>query len=117
MAPIATLSGYDWNAGIPVDIYTVPAGKTLVVTDVVVRVDTIGTISGDGDYYIKRHSDDGLVSHIGDQYPSVTGEYRVEGPAAPGLLVVAGDILYIDPLSADSGSGDTMSIDILGYLV
>lgn len=111
------------NSNTAQDIYTVPSGKTLVVTRAVVRLAS-ADISGYGSAVdvFDSSSGDAVIDSFdtyawtqlldGDHFYPSTG---FTGVNAPYIMVAAGDRVQARPLGV-FGSAATVVMDVFGYL-
>lgn len=99
-------------------IYTVPAGKSCVVQDVLLRIATASGANGDAAVQVE------ITGSSGDVIPSTTligatattDVFRL-GPQFGGVFRVgaAADIFYLNVTSAESGTTLTVAVDVFGY--
>jgi len=108
--------------GTETNLYTVPIGKTCIVTHVVIRtasasmatsVVTLGTAGGTCDEF---RGDTTLTNVDGTtKYAVIYQDANTRNTPDGGVLVAAGSIFAIEVTTADADGG-TATIDVFGYL-
>lgn len=115
---LATVTGIDGKTVGTTTLYTVPSGKTVVVTRVVVRCTaataiTVGPTFGVG---IAAGEDDIVTSaaHTAFQVANTFVFCAIKDPAALGLTT---NVIKLGIDTAATGTSMTLAVDIAGYLV
>ena len=124
IALLATKTGWDSQgvAGTETTLYTVPVGKTCVVTHVVIHtvsasmataVVTLGTIGGNCDQF---RGDTTLTNLDGTtKYAVIHQQATTRNTPDGGVVIAAASSFGIEVTTADADGG-TATIDVFGYL-
>ena len=124
IALLATKTGWDSQgvAGTETTLYTVPVGKTCVVTHVVIHtvsasmataVVTLGTIGGTCDQF---RGDTTLTNLDGTtKYAVIHQQATTRNTPDGGVIIAAASSFGIEVTTADVDGG-TATIDVFGYL-
>ena len=112
---LATKTGISMNAVAATPLFTVPEGKTCIITHVVIRNASIALDTADfGFGYAAGETD--VIQHgtLGTGLTAVT-LYRVLEAKDGAIKGVAADILKIG-VDIAQGAAATMDVDVFGYL-
>jgi len=122
---LATVENIDFMALGDTVLYTVPVGMKVIVTGFNVRTKTIDATAGDGQGMIKRGSDDRKIWSFDAAEIDEVGTCLFFSiiTMLPGhnygwqAIVPAGDTVEIEIITADTGTGLTVDVDLIGYLI
>lgn len=113
---IARISGIDALVVGTTAMYTVPTGRTLVVTGVVPRV-TVGTaVTVDGSVSLGTSGsfDQIVPTAVTNQMRAVNDEYALP-VSAKAVIVPAGGTVTFRRVTGGTGTTLTIDVDLLGY--
>jgi hypothetical protein len=116
---LATVAGVDWNVGTKTTLYTVPGGKSAVISRVVIRNASSAVTTASVGFGFNAGADDWIIPLT---FAGLTTSGKVavliagQGVIDAGELGTAGQIFGCQ---ADilEGSAQTVTIDVIGYLV
>lgn len=112
---LATTTGINMNAVAATALFTVPEGKTLIVTHVVIRNASIALSTANfGFGYAAGEADVIAATTLGTGLTAAT-LYRVLEAKDGAIKGVAADILKIG-VDIAQGAAATMDVDVFGYL-
>lgn len=101
-------------------LYTVPTGKTFIVTDVILRPTSASAANGDAEAQVENTASSGdiVASTILSGMTSLDDEFRLS-PAAGGTARIndATETVKLNVTSAETGTTLTVSADLIGYLL
>jgi len=112
---LATVTGIDMNAVAATNLFTVPEGKTCIITHVVIRNASAELDTADfGFGYAAGEADVIAASTLGTGLTAAT-LYRVLEAANGAIKGVAAEILKIG-VDVAQATAATMDVDVFGYL-
>lgn len=118
LASLTGVSAVDLTTTGSTALYTVPTGKSAVITDVLLRVSSASAANGDAEVQVE------ITGSSGDVIPSTTlvgataaGDVFRLGPQAGGSfrVGVATNIIYLNVTSAETGTTLDVEVDVFGY--
>lgn len=114
---LSTTTGIDGKVVANTALYTVPAGKTLIVTGFVVRATastaiTVGATLGFGNVAGTNNISAAAASGVN----STTTTYQIALNGST-LLTVAAGVVYLNLTNAATGTSQTLACDLIGYLI
>lgn len=112
---LATVSGIDLNTTAKTSLYTVPAGKSCIVTRLIVRGSSINLTTAAFGAGFDPSAGDVVTSAT---HTELTGStlYTTLAPKAGAAIGTAGSVLGIACTIAQ-GAAATATVDVIGYLV
>ena len=118
---LATVTGIDLKATAATNLYTVPTGKTLIVTEVVIRVTAVDTFISGATIEVGKSAgyDEWLVATAMGALSAVN-QYRMLSHSAAGLIYqsfAAGDVLALNVTVGAVSTTLTAAADVFGYLI
>lgn len=130
LAPLTTINGINAKTVATTELYTVPAGKQLVITSVSVRttaftsggktINASGSVGKTGpdynDYYDAGNLQAEKFTAV-NQYFCMLPINASENTGVPVLVYQAGDIILLNIATGSNATLETWSVDILGYLL
>lgn len=104
----------DVNTGTKQTLYTVPTGKTLIVTKIVVRAASTSLTTASFGFGFNANADDVLASEV---WTELTGStlYTVKLPKEGAIRGAAADILG-SKCTINQGGAATVTVEIFGFL-
>ena len=112
---LATVTGIDMNAVAATALYTVPEGKTCIITHVIIRVASIELDTANfGFGYAAGEADVIAATTLGTGLTAATF-YRVITAKDGAIKGVAEDI-FSSGEDVAQGAAATMTVDVFGYL-
>lgn len=117
---LATVTGIALTATGATNLYTVPAGKTLVVTEIILRITAVTTfISGATISIGKSASYNEWLAATAMGALSATNQFRLLSHSAAGLLYqsfAAGEVVALNVTIGATSTVLTGAADVYGYL-
>lgn len=112
---LVTVTGVDVNVLAKTSLYTVPAGKTLIVTKIVIRNASANLTTADFGVGFNANADDVIAS---ETWVELTGStlYTLRLPMDGAIRGAAGDVLGLK-CSVAEGAPATVTVDVFGYLI
>lgn len=121
---LASITGIDAKVVTATTLYTVPAGKQAIITDIFIRcteatditVDCDGTIGANATDY-----DDFIISGISqnmfleNDFNATARLASLSGP--PSIVYQAGDVIKLNITTGATGTSQTFAVDVWGYLI
>lgn len=120
ISPIATVTGIPLTVAAATPLYVVPAGKTLVVTGWAVRNAVQVAPGGNAVANVNRLSDGAALAPTGTLSTfGVNQAWQFEPAVAARAFdtVAAGDTVQFNVSSHDTGTTNTVAVDLFGYLI
>ena len=113
-AKIVTLAGVDLNVTTKTTIYTVPTGKTLIVTKVVIRNASASLTTANYALGFNANADDVVT---GATHTELTGStlFSILNAKAGAIRGAAADVFGLK-CSVAQGGAATVTVDVFGYL-
>lgn len=113
-ALIARVTGVDVNTATKQALYTVPTGKTLIVTGIVVRNVSTSLTTASFGFGFNANADDVLASEV---WTELTGStlYTCKLPKEGAIVGAASDVLG-SKCTINQGAAATVTIEIYGIL-
>jgi len=113
---LATVTGIDMNSVAATNLFTVPTGKTCIITHVVIRNASIALDTADfGFGYAAGETDVIQHSTLGTGLTAAT-LYRILEAKDGAIRGAAADIFKIG-VDVAQGAAATMDVDVFGYLL
>lgn len=119
---LTTVTGISLTATGATNLYTVPSGKTLVLTEIVVRITAVDTFTTGATLSVGKSAsyNEWLVATaMGNTFNSTT-QFRLLSHSAAGLIYqsfVAGEIIAINVTIGAVATTLTAACDVYGYLI
>lgn len=105
----------DLNSALPTDLYTVPGGKTAIITKIIMRGATVGldTVQCSFGYNDPDYND--LIANGGHSDLTSATLYEIVRPQVSAALGVAASVLKLQP-NVLQGVAASVTVDVIGYL-
>lgn len=115
---LSTTTGINAKTVAATTLYTVPAGKTLVVTKAVVRCTAASAISNGPTAAVKVSGGSAILASLAMNGLTATGKAAtLDNDDEAFVLGNAGDAIQLDLTNAATGTSQTVAVDLIGYLV
>lgn len=118
---LGTVTGISLTATGATSLYTVPTGKTLYATEIILRITaTSGFVSGATISVGKSASYNEWLAATAMGTLSATNQFRMLSHSAAGLIYqsfAAGEILAVNVTIAATATTLTAAADVYGYLI
>lgn len=115
---LATITGINTKSTGQTNLYTVPTGKTCVITQAIVRCTAASAITNGPTASIGFTSTAYTDIYIAENMMVLTGTTAIFGYVTVGMsaIAVATTIIKFNISSASSGTSQTVAVDLIGYL-
>lgn len=118
---LATVTGIDLKTVAATNLYTVPAGKTLVITEVVIRVTAADTFAVAATLAVgKTASFNEWIVATAMTGLAAVGQFRLLSNSAAGLIYqsfAAGEVVALNVTVGATATTLTGAVDLFGYLI
>jgi len=112
---LATVTEIDMNTVATTDLFTVPAGKSCVITHIVIRNASITLNTASFGFGFNANADDVVAAAVLGGNLSAAAKYRVLEATDGAVRGAATDVLKIG-VDTVQGAAATMDVDVFGYL-
>lgn len=112
---LSRTTGIDGNAVAATTIFTVPTGRTAVITEVVVRTTTVTGLLTNPTYNVKGAAAGDIVAARAGAF-TAAGQCTVCATVDPQTEAPATQAIALDITVAGTGTTLTLAVDLIGYL-
>ena len=114
MFRLASVAGVDVNVATKSTLYTVPAGKSCIITHIIVRNPSINLTTANYGFGFNANADDVITSATHTELDGST-KYAVLSAKAGAVRGAAADVFGVK-CTVNQGAAATVTIEVFGYL-
>lgn len=118
-AILSTVTGINAKTVAQTNLYTVPTGKTAVITAAIVRSTAASSITNGPTASIGFTSTAYSDIYVGQNMITLTGTTSIFGYSSVGALVsaAAATVIKFNITTGSTGTSQTVAVDLIGYLI